>query len=405
MNLSIVLAWRNLWRNRRRTLITMASIALAVMLASVMRSMQEGQYDQMIDNSVGQFTGHARIQHPAYQDEPSLDYMIVRDAEREAAIERLPGIQAVVPRIDTYALVSGHQRSKPVMIVGMDVHQEAFLSNPNAWIVSGDSLSRNDEQGVLLGTDLAAFLNLQLGDSLVILGQGRFGQSAAALLPVRGLFTFGLKDLNRQLVYVPIETAQTLLDAPGAVTALALLAESPGALPRMMEAIPPLLADEEVLLSWQTLMPEIVQGIDVDYRASMLMLAILYVLIGFGILGTVVMMMNERTVELRRLHALGATRRRLATMLLLEMLTLCALGVLVGVVLAWPVMLYFNINPLYFSGEMAATIEAYGMEPFLRFSLDLIIPLEQALFVGAMALVISLYPLWHIRRIRAVASS
>lgn len=405
MNLSLVLAWRNLWRNRRRTLITMASIALAVMLASVMRSMQEGQYDQMIDNAVGQSMGHARIQHPAYQDEPSLDYMIVRDTAREAALERLPGMKAVVPRIEAYALAAGTHRSRPVMVVGMDVHHEALLSNPNAWLVAGDSLSRNTEQGVLIGSDLAAYLNLQRGDSLVLLGQGRFGQSAAALLPVRGVFTFGLKELNRQLVYLPLETAQTLLDAPGAVTALALLATSPGDLPHIARLIAPSLAQDEALLSWQTLMPELVQGIDIDYRSSLLMLAILYLLIGFGILGTVVMMMNERTVELRRMHALGATRRRLAGMLLLEMGTLCALGVLSGMVLAWPIMLYFNIFPLYFSGEMATMIEAYGMEPFLRFSLDPIIPLEQALFVGAMALVISLYPLWHVRRIRAVAST
>lgn len=124
------LAWRNIWRNRRRTFITMASIVMAVVLSSVMSSMQQGQYDQMIENSVGSFSGHIQIQAPDYFEEPMLDHSLEINEALLSTITETPNVRAVIPRIDSYGLAGGIEKTRPALVVGIDWEQEKALSKP-----------------------------------------------------------------------------------------------------------------------------------------------------------------------------------------------------------------------------------------------------------------------------------
>lgn len=132
------LAWRNIWRNRRRTFITMASIVMAVVLSAVMSSMQQGQYDQMIDNSVGSFTGHIQIQAPDYFDEPMLDHSLEIDDELLASISDVKNVRAVIPRIDSYALAGGVEKTRPALVMGIDIESEKVLSKPHDKMVEAN---------------------------------------------------------------------------------------------------------------------------------------------------------------------------------------------------------------------------------------------------------------------------
>ncbi|SMO45839.1 ABC transporter permease [Gracilimonas mengyeensis] len=400
--LYLKLAWRNIWRNKRRSLITMASVVMAVLLSSVMSSMQEGQYDQMIDNTVGSFTGHLQIQHPDYFDESTLDNSLEIDSSLIQKVEAHPEVQGVIPRIDSYALAAGDDRSKAAMVVGIDPEAEKALSTPDQKISNGKYFESADERAVLVAEGLADFLSVSVGDTLVLLGQGFRGMSAAGAYPITGIVKFGLPDMNNNVVYLPMQTAQDLYAAYGRVTAAVVMLENPEQVQQVVPELQKELGEEYAVLGWQTLVPELVQAIEADRGSGMILLLILYMIVGFGILGTVLMMTAERKFEFGVMVAIGTARLRMSIMLILEMFFITLMGTGAGMVFSLPVMYYFNFNPLEFTGETAMAIEEYGMEPFIRFSTDPGILFEQGLIVLVITLVISLYPLVHMYKLKPV---
>lgn len=400
--LYLKLAWRNIWRNKRRTLITMASVVMAVLLSTVMSSMQQGQYDQMIDNTVGSFSGHLQIQHPDYFEESTLDNTMEIGEEVLDKIQNQPGVETVIPRLDSYALAAGKDRSRAAMVVGIDVEAERALSEPDQKIIEGSYFNSNSDRGVLVSEGMADYLKLALGDTLILLGQGFRGMSASGAYPITGIMKFGIPDMNKSLVYLPMESAQHFYAAYGRLTSAVVLLQNPKEVQEVVSEFENNLGEEYAVLGWQTLMPELVQAIEADRGSSMILLLILYMIVGFGIFGTILMMTAERKFELGVMIAIGTARFRMAVMLILEMIFITLMGTLFGMIGSLPFMYYFNINPLEFTGEAALAIEEYGMEPFIRFSTDPEIMVNQGMIVLVITLIISLYPIWHMRKLKPV---
>lgn len=401
MKLKFKMAWRNVWRNRRRTLITTSSIIMAVLLSIVMGAMQKGSYEQMIQNSVGSFVGHAQIQHELFIDEPSLDNGFELRQELIRSLERVGGIKAVIPRIDSYALAADGDRSRATMVIGVDPEREKFLSDPESRLIAG-SYFVNGDTGILVSEGLASYLNVSVADSVILLGQGYRGLSANGIFPVTGIIRFGIPELNRGIIYLPLEQAQALYGAEDLVTSIAIISENPSRLTGIFSEIKPLIMDDLVVHDWKTLMPEIVQAIEVDYVSSFFMLAILYMVVGFGILGTVLMMTAERRYEFGVMISIGTPRSMVAWIFIMEMFVIAILGVASGTFLALPIVLWYHFNPIYFTGDTAQTLLEFGMEPFLRFSTDPGTFFLHAGIVFGMTLLISLYPVFHLKRLEPV---
>ncbi len=400
--LYLKLAWRNIWRNKRRTFITMGSIVMAVVLASVMAAMQQGQYTQMIDNTVGSFSGHIQVQAPGYQDEPTLENSLEVDTSLLHQLSENQDILAIVPRIESFALAAGLQKTKAGMVIGIDVEAEQDLSKPNEKIIEGSYFTSNTDPGTLVAEGLADYLELSVGDTLVLLSQGYQGLSAAGLFPVTGILKFGIPQMNNSILYLPLETAQQFYGVSGRLTSIALLTENPKKTDQVVSKIEKNLNPNLAVLGWQTLMPELVQAIQADWGSGLIVLMVLYMVVGFGILGTVLMMTAERRFEFGVMMAIGTSRARMAVMIVLEMLFIISLGTLLGFMISIPIIYYFNLNPIYFTGEMATVIEEYGMEPFIRFSTDPMVLYIQAEIVFVIALLVSLYPLLYMKRMEPV---
>ncbi|MAO65197.1 MAG: transporter [Balneola sp.] len=400
--LYLKLAWRNIWRNKRRTLITMASVVMAVLLSSVMSSMQQGQYDQMIENTVGSFTGHLQVQHPDYFEESTLDNSLQVNQELLNTLNDHPKIKSVIPRIDSYALSAGDERSKAAMVIGVDVDSEKQLSEPDQKIVEGEYFGSNAANGALIAQGLGEFLNVGVGDTLVLLGQGFRGMSAAAAYPVMGIMKFGLPDMNKNMVYLPMELSRDFYAVDDRVTSLVILLHDPEEVETVVRELKAELGEEYAVLGWQTLVPELVQAIEADRGSGLILLLILYMIVGFGIFGTILMMTAERKFELGVMIAIGTARMRMAIMLILEMIFITFMGTALGMLFSLPVMYYFNFNPLRFSGEAAMAIEEYGMEPYVQFSTDPAILIQQGTIILIITLIIGLYPLLHMRKLKPV---
>ena len=208
--------------------------------------------------------------------------------------------------------------------------------------------------------------------------------------------------MNNGMVYMPLQTAQEFFGAYNRVTALAVMAQDAKGIHEVAQRLSSQLPDDYKVYGWQELMPELIQAIEADRGSGQIILMVLYMVVGFGILGTVLMMTAERKFEFGVLLSIGTSRFVIGLTLILEMATITILGTISGIIASLPFIYYFNINPMEFTGQAAAAIEEYGMEPFIRFSTDPSIIINQAMIVLVITLLISIYPLIHTKRINPV---
>lgn len=398
------LAWRNIWRNKRRTIITIVSIVFAVLLSSTMRSLQLGSYERMIDNSVRFYTGYIQVHKLGYWDEQVLDNAFQLPQGLREQIESLDGVEAAVPRLESFALASYGTRTRGAMVIGMDPEKESHLTGVEQKITEGAMVGLRDT-GVLMGSGLADYLKMRVGDTLVLISQGYHGVNAAGKYAVAGFVEFGLPQLTNQVVFMPLPAAQYFFGADGLLTAIAVVTNQPKQVDEVRAAI---LKEVDTtayeVMGWRTMMPELIQGIEIDNISGIIMLLLLYLVIGFGMFGTFLMMTKERLYEFGVMLSVGMHRYKLQLLIFAEIVLLAAMAVLTGILLSLPVISYFSQNPISLPEEYKTAFEKFGIEPIYAFSHDPIVFTSQAWVVFFMALVLSAYPLYKIWKMDPVTA-
>ena len=215
--MTLQLAWRNIWRNKRRTLITIGAVAFAVFLAAFMRSFQKGIWDSVIDGAVNQFYGYAQVHAKGYWEDQTLDNSMALDAQLQALPQDIPLIEAVVPRIESFALASSGDLTSGVFVLGIDPVKENAMTEIADKIIEGTYLHAGDE-AVVVANGVAKKLGLTLNDTLILISQGYHGVNAAGKYPIKGIFEFGIPDLNKRLLLLPIKAAEKFYGAEGRAT-------------------------------------------------------------------------------------------------------------------------------------------------------------------------------------------
>ena len=402
--MQIKLAWRNIWRNKRRTIITIVSIVFAVILSSLMRSLQLGSYERMIDNSVRFYTGYIQVHKLGYWEEQVLDNAFAPPGELQSKIESLEGVEAAVPRLESFALSSYGTRTRGAMVIGIDPEKEAFLTGVEKKVTKGAMVGLNEPK-VLVGAGLADYLEMHVGDTLVLISQGYHGVNAAGKYAVAGLVEFGLPQLTNQVIFMPLPAAQYFYGADGLLTALAVVTDKPKKVDTILDAIvQDLDTTAYEVMGWKTMMPELIQGIEIDNISGIIMLLLLYLVIGFGMFGTFLMMTKERLYEFGVMLSVGMHRSRLQLLIFLEIVMLAAIAVLTGFALSLPVISYFSRNPISLAEEYRSAFEKFGIEPIYVFSNEPVVFSSQAWVVFFMALVLSAYPLYKIGKMDPVTA-
>jgi ABC-type lipoprotein release transport system permease subunit len=402
MSLIFKLAWRNLWRNKRRTLITAASVFVSVVLALYMRSMQLGSYDKMVRDVVENYTGYLQVHAQGYWDDKTINNTFTIQERLRDTLRQVDGVTRMIPRLESFALVSSGPHSKGAMVIGTAPREEERLTSLAEKVVRGSYLDENDG-GILVAEKLADFLQVDTSDTVVLLGQGYHGVSAIGKYPVRGVLSFASPDLNRQMLYMTLEQAQQLYYAPDRLTSLAFDIRNRGQLDAVRARIEEVLPQERFeVMTWREMLTSLVQQIEADNVGGIIMLGILYLIVAFGIFGTIVMMTLERRREFGVVTAVGMNRGRLTLMLFVETVMIALMGVAAGVLVAIPLILYFYYNPIRLTGAAAETMVNMGVEPVLPMSLDPMIFVNQSLILFVVALLCFLYPFYTIRRLKPV---
>lgn len=397
------LAWRNLWRNKRRTFITMGSVFFAVILCTLMMGIKEGAYANMIKNLVADFTGYAQVHSVDYWDDKTIDNSLQPTSSLIELLDQTSDLNNYTFRIESFALSASDSMTRGAMVVGVETEKEKDLTGLHQRVSKGNYLLPN-EKGALLGEGLAEYLGLDVGDTVVLLGQGYRGRSAAGAYPVTGLVKYGSPQYSKQLVFLPLAYADTLYGTEGTLTNIVLHPNSRDKAEAVVNSINANTSGDYRAMTWQEMSPNLLKMIETDRVEGYVFMFILYMVIAFGVFGTTVMMLAERRHEFGVLVAVGMKRIKLGIVVFLEILIISLMGAILGIGGAYPVCAYFHYNPIRFGEEISKMTEEYGMEAIIQASIDPAVFVQQGLVVAIIASLIAIYPFIKIVRLDAIKS-
>ena len=397
----IKIAWRNLWRNSRRTLITAASIFFGVFFAISMSSLQQGSLENMVDNMVRFYSGYIQIQEADFKDFRSINNSFMPGDKLERSIDKNKYITQSTQRIETFALAGSETNSFPAMIIGVIPEKEEAISGISKWIKEGEYIISGSKD-ILIGKVLAENLETSVNDSLVLIGQGYHGISAAGIYRVAGLLDFPLPDLSKQVIYMDINNCQEFLGLSSQITSYVLMVNIPDDVKPTIKELKPILAENLKIYSWHELQPELISLIEGKLASSEVIRGLLFMIIGFGVLATIIMLMHERKRELGVIIAIGFQKTRIMIMIIIESFFVGILGVISGIAGSFPLVWYFYKNPIHVTGQMAETYKSMGFEPILKFSAELEIFISPAITVFVIFALISIYQIYFVAKLNVV---
>ena len=329
------LAWRNLWKNRRRTLITMTMISAGFALALISLGLADGFHNQMIRNAVRLGSGNLTLQHRDYPDEPSNDKLVAEAAALRDRIREIPGVRNVSERIIVMGLIYSAQNSAGAAVLGVDPASDMTRETLEPRIIDGRYLTAEDDRGVLIGEDMARRLKTSVGGRAVVTAQDASGQISSQLVRVRGIFRTGIDEMDGYLAQVSLPLARALLGVGEGATQLAVFLENEKHQARIKQEMEPLLVSalQAAVFDWQDVMPDLVLFVRLDNAGTYIFMGIILMVVALGILNTILMSVLERTREFGLMVALGLAPRRLLGLVVLETSLLSLVSLTAGGVL------------------------------------------------------------------------
>lgn len=399
----VKLAWRNMWRNWRRTLIASIAIILSMILLIFFQAFMDGTDQAIYGNTVRLYGGHVLVHAPGYREKSTrLPLLPVADVEAViTAVSQQPNVLSVSRRINTGGLISNRNASQGVNITAIEPAREANTSLVAENLIAGRFLTPEDGDNIIIGQTLAEDMNVTVGDRVSLLGRRTDGSMRQRSMTIVGIFSLGLGDAEKGFVFMNLPTAQTLYNLRGQVTEVAVIMEDIGQGEQLIDMLAPQFPNHEVD-SIYTLRPEFAEALATDRMFGLLFGGILLVMGGIGILNLMMMAVFERTREMGVLAAMGMTGRQIMGLFVLEGAFIGLLGAVIGCFLSWLLVMWVGQTGIDFSAfvsELEDAGEIYALMgtvlyPTIEFSV-IVAYGGAAVVVAALA---SLIPAWQAAR-------
>jgi ABC-type lipoprotein release transport system permease subunit len=402
-----VMAWRNLWRNRRRTLLTLSSIAFGVFLAVLFTAMQDRNWTDMINFAARIGAGHVTLQHPDYLEAPTLSKTVKGTNALMELARAETEVVRVVERVVGQAMLNTARESRGAGFIAIDpVAEDTTTFSVLGAVVEGEPFATSRDRGIILGERLAANMDVELGDKIVYTMTDRNGDIVSGLARVSGLVRTGAPSVDGGLCLLPIDAVREVLGyAPDEATQVAAFIQDQRHSDRIAESLNRESGAEVAALPWHEIQRELAAFIAIKVGGARFMEALIAVLVAAGIFNTLFVSVMERLREFGIMMAIGWSPGRLFRLVVLESAWLGVLG-LVGAVLVtvlpyW----YMATNGIDVSGMMGEnTAEVSGIAMPTTFRVG-IFP-GHAVFIAVAALVATLlaglYPAWKAGRVDPV---
>ncbi len=395
----IKMAWRNMWRNWRRTLIASIAIVLGMVLLIFMDAMIRGSDQAIYSNAVRLYGGNVQVHAPGFRDKSTRLPLIPLD-DADIVVEKVtkePNVVNVSKRISTGGMVSSSEGSYPVSITAIQPESESSVSLVAENISAGRFLSDDDGDNILIGQEMADLLNVGVGDRITLVGKRKDESMRQRSMTVVGIFNLGLGDAEKGLVYINLPVAQTLYNLRDQETEVAITLEEIGQESALISSLEPGLTNYEID-SFYDLRPEIGEVLAQKGAFTQVLGFIVLLMASIGILNLMLMAVYERTREMGVLAALGMKGRQLMGLFLLEGTFIGIIGAIIGMIVSWLlVTAVARVGIDYSMAEGTGDITALiGNRLYPH------IPIENIIFYGIavvfIAALASLIPAWQASR-------
>lgn len=398
MKIFLTIAWRNILRNRNRSLVTILAVAIGLASLIFIRAFVDGGDHQMVENYTDLISGHIQIHKKGFQSNMGLDKSMGDPAGIITVLKKDPRVRSYSERIKEFVLASSAEHSSGVLLIGIDPIAEGRVTQLIKHVRKGSFLSNNDE--IVVGKDLASSLNVGLGDKVVIIGQGADGSLANAVYRISGIMDTGTEDLDKGLAIISLKAAQELFVFGGKVSELAIKIDSLEDADTVAEGLKKDLNDISLeILTWKEISPMLVQWSEFDIAFTNIILLVVLMVVAAGILNTLLMATLERVKEFGIMLALGTKRIQIITMIALESLVLGLIGIISGYAIGIGLSLYFGTKGIDLSPFSKALTDYYiGSTIHTRLTPGYLVTYGLAVLITCIA--VSIYPAWRAASLR-----
>ncbi|MGI1680221.1 MAG: ABC transporter permease [Cellvibrionaceae bacterium] len=352
--IAVILAWRYLWRNHRRTIIMLCAIAIGVWAMIFMVALMRGMVDDMIQNSIKTFVGHVQIHHPEYRDDPSIVNRIAPPSEELKKIFKEDNLHWST-RVRVPAVVSSERESLGVVLMGVSAEGEPTLSHVKDWIKEGRWIDSDNDRGIVIGEKLAKRLDTRLGKRIVIMSQDPDNNIADRGFKIVGIFKAELSSMEEQFVFLGISTSQQLLNIGESISEIEVQGENFRNVDGFYKKIKSIEKNNSVA-TWYNLDSYLGTMLNVMDGFVFVWIVVIFLALSFGLVNTLVMAVFERVREIGLILALGMRPSGILKQVLLETLFLLLLGLLLGNILVllsiYPIREGFDVSHLAEGMEM-----------------------------------------------------
>jgi len=402
MKIILKMAWRNIWRNKRRTTIAISSVFFAAFLCMLLTSFMQGSDGYIVDSVVERYLGHFQIMNPNYWEDKTVDNFSSFSDNQIKEWEKIDNVALIAPKMETFAMAWNGKKSKPIELIGIDPNKEKKFSKINERLTKGSFLTQKDD-GLIIGGLLAKNLSLNIGDTLALVGQGYHGASAYGLFVIRGIINASDAKIDASIAYTSISCAQNFIGFTSGASYACVLLKDKG---RINETISEFKTKNKegdyTYKNWEELIKDTMAGIAKDEKSFSIFFYMLYIVVGFGLIGTIIMMTNEREKEFGVMSAIGMKKKNIIGGLFLELLFINIIGLIISIIIATPIITYLHYYPIHLTGNMAKAMDEYGMEPIMPFALDVKLFINQIIAITIMAIITAIYPLTKISKLSVI---
>ena len=394
------LAWRNLWRNYRRTIIMLMAISIGTWAMIFLIAMSRGMVGDMIRDGINALPGYVQVHHPDYRDDPSVENLITMSSgEIEYAFEKA-GIQRFSARVRVPAMVSSERVSRGVTLVGIDPVKESLINAVGSNIAEGRNLESVDDAGVVIGHSLADKLETAVGKRIVLMSQGPDNEVVDRGFRVIGLFDANFPAQEERFVFVGRAVVQTMLGIGDAVSEVAVSGHDYRDVEPLLQQVRQVIKEKEEVLSWEELDKYLSTMMGVMDGFVFVLIIVIFLALSFGLVNTLVMAVFERVREIGLMLALGMRPSSILGQIIVESVLLLLIGLAIGTALAYTTVLSLP-EGIEFSG-VADGMELFGAPSVLHPTIhtkDIVMVNILVLVLGFLA---SLSPAWRASRYEPV---
>ena len=395
-----MLAWRNLWRNHRRTIVMVSAITIGVWAMIFMTALMRGMVNDMVRDGIRTLPGHVQVHHPDFRDDPSvLNLIPTSDSVLTAAFSQA-GFDGWSSRVKVPAVISSERESRGVTLIGVDPALERSLDAVGSEIAEGRNLEDVNDGGVIIGRKLADRLDTEIGKRIVLMSQDPDNEIADRGYRIVGLFEANLEQVEESFVFVAKTTLQKMLRIEDQVTEIAVLASDYRNLEALTEQVTGLAGENVEVLPWQQLNSYLGGMLKVMDGFVLVWMIVVFLALSFGLVNTLVMAVFERVREIGLMLALGMRPSNILGQIIVESSLLLVIGLILGNALAWA-----SVVPLKDGIDISAV--AQGMEMFGASSI--LYPeqtLQDTITANVIVLVLgffaSLSPAWRASRYKPI---